>query len=476
MIYFAFLLTILVGYMGWRLKKLHQNHQKQLEDFSKLQAEKKVVFDLLHDLGEAFSEELDRRQLLNIILDSSLRVTHARGAAIYLLNNTKNQLVAEVVSGLFPPPLPLPPEAESKIVTREEYLETVLRNEVISTNSNNILVQSLAGDGSFIAQATGDSRFPSFTEEALQVKSFIAVPLRYRSENLGVLALANPLQGRPFNESDFDIARSIAYQASFSLYNATVFTLLAEKQRMDRDLETAHEIQRILLPEKCPTVSGYEIAALNIPAQHVSGDYYDFVDVDENRLGIAIADVSGKGVPASLIMAMCRTVLRAQAPGHSSAAEVLRQVNRILFPDIREDMFITLSYAVLDFKQHTLTLAKAGHDAPLLWRSGEQPIQSLQSPGIALGIDSGEVFDTVISDFVITLQPEDTVLLYTDGISEAVNMEGEEFGKEQIKGALQAGAPGGAAYLIQNIVERVSRFRGEQVQNDDITLVTIKRK
>lgn len=477
MIFFVTFLIALAVYLSWELKRSGEEKEKQAVLFTKLQEEKKVVFDLLHDLGEAFSEEVDRRQLLKIILDSSIRVTGARGGVVYLLNAPKNQLMAEAVSGMFPPPIALPPEAESKIVTREEYLETVLRNEAIPVHSENILIKALEDEEGFLLEdASQDIRFPHFEEPTLKVKSYIAIPLRYRSEKFGVLALANPFSGESFSPNDFDIARSIAYQASFSLHNAAVFSQLAEKQRLDRDLEAAHEIQRILLPEKCPTVQGYEIAAMNIPAQHVSGDYYDFVQVDENRVGIAIADVSGKGVPASLIMAMCRTVLKNQASGRSSAAEVLRKVNYILYPDIREDMFITMAYAVLDYKNHTLTLAKAGHDAPMLCHAGDLSIESLQAPGIALGIDSGEVFDTVISDLVISLKPEDTILLFTDGINEAVDSEGHEFGKEQIKSALKAGAAGGAAYLIQNVVERVSRFRGEQAQNDDITLVTIKRK
>jgi phosphoserine phosphatase RsbU/P len=461
MIFILTPLILLVVYLLWELKRSREEREKQKSSFAKLQEEKKVVFDLLHDLGEAFSEDIDRPQLLKIILDSSIRVTGARGGVIYLTSQTKNQLQVEAISGMFPPPIPLPQDAVNKIVTRREYLETVLRNEVVPHHSESILFQALdSEEGFLIVDATKDSRFPNFEEPTLKVKSYIAVPLRYREEKFGVLALANPFSEAAFTRNDFDIIRSIAYQASFSLHNASVFNQLAEKQRLDRDLETAHEIQRILLPGKCPSIPGYEIAAMNIPAQHVSGDYYDFIQVDEHRIGIAIADVSGKGVPASLIMAMCRTVLKSQATGRSSAAEVLCQVNRILYPDIREDMFITMAYIVLDYKNHNLTLAKAGHDAPIIYHPGDVPVQSLQSPGIALCIDSGEVFDTVICDLV----------------NEAVDAEGSEFGKEQIKSALKAAAPGGAAYLIQNVVERVSRFRGEHPQNDDITLVTIKRK
>jgi phosphoserine phosphatase RsbU/P len=471
------LLIFLVIYLIRELHSSRKKEKEQLKHFAKLEEEKKVVFDLLHDLGEAFSEEIDRHQLLKIILDCSTRVTGASGGAVYLINPAKTHLIAETIHGMFPPPLPLPRETERQLVIQPDCLTSILHNEPIPLDLETILIQALEdAEGFLIEDASQDKRFPHLEEPSLRVKSYIAIPLKYRTEKFGLLILANPFSDAGFGRTDFEITRSIAYQASFAIHNAAVFHQLAEKQRLDRDLESAHEIQRILLPEKCPTIPGYELAAMNIPAQHVSGDYYDFVEVDESHLGIAIADVSGKGVPASLIMAMCRTVLKNQAPGCLSAADTLRRVNRVLYPDIREDMFITMAYAILDFKNHTLTLAKAGHDAPLLHHAGNTPIQSLQTPGIALGIDSGEVFDTVISDLVISLKPEDTVLLYTDGINEAVDTEGREFGKEQIKSALESGAPGGAAYLIQNVVDRVSRFRGNQPQNDDITLVTLKRK
>src|SRR5204862_4980172 len=156
-----------------------------------------------------------------------------------------------------------------------------------------------------------------------------------------------------------------------------------------------------------------ETSSINCPALQVICDYFDYTRVDEHRLGVAIADVSGKGVPASLIMAICRSVLRSQAPQNPSPADVLKAVNRQLYPDIKEDMFISMAYLVVDFSVGSITLARAGHDAPLLYRRAQQTVEFIKSPGMVVGIDSGSVFDRITSDFVISLEQDDCLVLYT---------------------------------------------------------------
>src|SRR6186997_791526 len=188
--------------------------------------------------------------------------------------------------------------------------------------------------------------------------------LLYAKQNMGVLVLANGPMSTAFTQSDFVVFKSIAEQSAFALYNAIIYSEANEKKRLDHDLEIARDIQRILLPSKAPAIPGFEINGINVPARQVSGDYFDYLKVDEERLGVAIADVSGKGVPASLIMAICRSVLRSQAANNASPADVLRHVNRQLYPDIKEDMFISMAYVILEPSQNRVTLCRAGHDAP----------------------------------------------------------------------------------------------------------------
>src|SRR5207244_6763624 len=178
----------------------------------------------------------------------------------------------------------------------------------------------------------------------------------------------------PFSQSDFVVFKSIAEKSAFALYNAIIYSEANEKKRLDHDLEIARDIQRVLLPAEPPSVNGFEISGINVPARQVSGDYFDYIGVDEERLGVAIADVSGKGVPASLIMAICRSVLLAESSRNSSPADVLRKVNRQLYPDIKEDMFISMAYLILNHQRNAIILARAGHDAPLLYQRRSQTV------------------------------------------------------------------------------------------------------
>jgi sigma-B regulation protein RsbU (phosphoserine phosphatase) len=450
--------------------------QAQLQrEFVALQQEKKIIYDFLHDLGEAFTEEIDREHLLRIIVTCARKVTGAKGAAIYLWDADREKLVAAIVNGTFPPPLKVDNIVADQLVARPENLETFLRLETIPAESNSVIAEVAAtGTAIHTERAELDERFPWFRQKSLQTETYMAVPLHYRQEQLGVLALANHEDSTPFSKADFDLVRSVADQAAYSLQHAQIYSQLTEKKKLDHDIEVAREIQRIHLPSQAPAIDGFNCAALNIPAQQVSGDYFDFIQIDENRWGVAVADVSGKGVPASIIMAMCRSVLRSKAPGNLSPAAVLREVNRQLYPDIREDMFITMIYLIMD-ASGKLTLARAGHESALWCRDHFKHIETIEAPGIALGIDAGDVFDEVIRDVTVELSPLDTVVVYTDGINEALDEEGNEFGQEQLKDVLQEAGPQSVDFLVKTIVDRVQNFSSGHPQNDDITLAAVQR-
>ena len=260
------------------------------------------------------------------------------------------------------------------------------------------------------------------------------------------------------------------------LYNAIVYSEANEKKRLDHDLEIARDIQRILLPAEAPAVNGFEISGINIPARQVSGDYFDYIKVDDERLGVAIADVSGKGVPASLIMAICRSVLRSQATQNPSPADVLQKVNRQLYPDIKEDMFISMAYLVLDQARNgSVTLSRAGHDAPLLYKRASESVTPLKPPGMVLGIDSGNVFDRLTNEIAVPLERDDCLVLYTDGVTEAIDTEGNEFGMERLMQSVRASATSGAAAVITRLIDELRNFVGAHPQNDDITMIVIRK-
>jgi sigma-B regulation protein RsbU (phosphoserine phosphatase) len=471
--------TFVVVWGTWYLRRkfrMGRELQEKLQrEFAALQQEKKVIYDFLHDLGEAFTEEIDREHLLRIIVTCARKVTAARGAAIYLWDAGREKLNAVMISGVFPPPLKVDNVVADQLAAREEDLEAFLRLEAIPADSRAaIAIVARTGVAIHAERAELDERFPWFRQKNLQTETYLAVPLHYRQEQLGVLALANREEGEAFSKADFDLVQSVADQAAYSLQHAQIYRQLAEKKKLDHDIAIAHDIQRILLPTEAPEVPGFNCAALNIPAQQVSGDYFDFVKVDGERSGVVVADVSGKGVPASLIMAICRSVLRSKAPGNPSPAQVLREVNRQLYPDIQEDMFITMIYLIME-PSGRVTLARAGHESALWCRDRFQRIEPIEAPGMALGIDPGDVFDEVIKDVTIMLDPLDTVVMYTDGINEALDEEGNEFGQDQLKAVLRAAGPQSVEFLVRTIVDRVQSFSQGHAQNDDITLAAVQR-
>jgi sigma-B regulation protein RsbU (phosphoserine phosphatase) len=301
-------------------------------------------------------------------------------------------------------------------------------------------------------------------------------PVKHGTRGLGVLVAARE-RTTSFSQHELEMFVSLAEQCGFALGNAQAHQEAGAKRALESELKNASEIQRILLPEKAPDTPGFELAGRNIPAKLVSGDYYDFVPVGETHVGVTIADVSGKGIPAALLTAMCRSVLRAKAPFHpTSPAAALAALNRNLFPDIREDMFITIAYAVLPKDSGIVTLARAGHTDPFVWRQQSGHVEVIKSGGLAVGVDTGDVFERVTKDVAITMESGDVLLLYTDGINEATDHKGLEFGEERIKTVLGLAAPNGAEAVVVALCDAVQTFAGSEPQADDITLVVVRRK
>ncbi|MCE9612331.1 MAG: SpoIIE family protein phosphatase [Chthoniobacter sp.] len=437
----------------------------------KIQLEETRVFDFLHGLGAALSDMSRPSDLHVLIVEGALRILGAHGGALYLADRPGEKLRPAFSTRNCPPFFEVPETVRN---APGFSWPTHLRLHTVGPGDG--VLGTIWRDKEPLLLRGEDSRLAPLRAGPLGVTSAMLCPLYYGDQNLGVLAIARGPESEAFQSAEFQIFKAIAEQSAFALYNAIVFSQAAEKRRLDQDLATAHEIQRILLPAESPDIAGFQIAGINVPAQQVSGDYYDYIPVDEGHYGIAIADVSGKGVPASLIMAMCRSVLRSRASGQLSPSSALRIVNAQLFPDIKEDMFISMAYAILESGSSTVTLSRAGHDAPLLYSARDQSVAKINPPGMALGIDSGGVFNRVTSDFSLTLEPNDCLVLYTDGVTEALDAAGDEFGMANVIKAIQASAADGAAGIITKLTDDLRAFVGGHPQNDDITLIVIRKK
>ena len=471
---FVLLVTCLGGWIvtarvqGRRLRALERSKEE-------IQVEETLVFDFLHGLGEAFRETIRPHDLHRLIVEGATRILDAHGGELYLADRTGTKLIPAFISKGCPPLIDVPTHILQQAAVTPVALESYLRLHNIAAGEGLVGRTWQGGQPVCLNEFSEAPELARLRDSALSTASVMIAPLLYGRQNLGLLALGNGPLGAPFTQSDFVVFKSISEQSAFALYNAIIYSEANEKKRLDHDLEIARDIQRILLPEEAPAIAGFEISGVNVPARQVSGDYFDYIRVDDERLGIAIADVSGKGVPASLIMAICRSVLRSQAGQHRSPSQVLREVNRQLYPDIKEDMFISMAYLILDSTRGVITIARAGHDAPLLYKRATQTVTPIKSPGMVVGIDSGSVFDRIMSDFDVQLERDDCLVLYTDGVTEALDSDGFEFGMDRMVQSVRASAVQGAAAIVTRVIEDVRNFAGTQPQHDDITMIAIRK-
>jgi serine phosphatase RsbU (regulator of sigma subunit)/anti-sigma regulatory factor (Ser/Thr protein kinase) len=253
-------------------------------------------------------------------------------------------------------------------------------------------------------------------------------------------------------------------------------TNLMEQQRIQRELQVAQEIQQMLLPNDFPNVVGYDITSYYQAAKEVGGDLFDFVEVDDHTIGVCVADVSGKGVPGSMVMTMIRTALRLESRGNKNPAEVLAKVNGFVTDDIRKGMFVTAFYIVLDSRERMISFASAGHNPMILYRGKSKETYYLNPPGFPVGITLPDIhlFDNTIRADRIRLHPDDILIVYTDGITEAMNHKREMYGDERLLAAIRKYGHLDVVEFVSKLKEDLMSFTGGYEQSDDITMVAVK--
>jgi serine phosphatase RsbU (regulator of sigma subunit)/anti-sigma regulatory factor (Ser/Thr protein kinase) len=301
----------------------------------------------------------------------------------------------------------------------------------------------------------------------------LVVPLVSQGELIGVLNLGPRLSEQDYSGDDRKLLDNLAAQAAPAV---RVGQLVREqeaearsRERIEQELKVATLIQQNFLPKELPDLTGWQVAAYYRPAREVGGDFYDFIELDEDKLGIVIGDVTDKGVPAAMVMAATRSVLRASAQRLMAPGEVLERVNELLCPDMPEKMFVTCFYAVLERRTGKLSFANAGHDVPYLG-TPDGEVTELRARGMPLGLMPGMDYEEKEAE----LGPGDTALLYSDGLAEAHDAEHEMFGFPRVKGL--TGERKGGQELIDLLLSELEGFTGRDwEQEDDITLVTVSR-
>jgi sigma-B regulation protein RsbU (phosphoserine phosphatase) len=466
-----FLVSLLLLYIGVLLYVGHLRRQVQLLRVLSREAQKEqeAVLSLIDKLGEKMTNKFNLTESLQIITEYIVQATKAESGAIFVLETDRQALRAQVVSGPFPP---LQPNIDVDLVRPRQIIEKI-RAEPIPVGEGIIGQVALQGEPLLVTDAQADPRVPRHASALGDVHSIILCPLRVRGRVLGVFVVVNKLGEAIFDSRDMALLQALADQAAVTLDLVKLYDVLAEQQRLDQELEVAREFQRMLLPDRFPDLPGYELFAVSEAAKIVGGDFFDFFRIDKDHLGLVIADVAGKGIPGALIMAMVRSVLRAESRGGLSPKQVLRQVNLRLLGDTRENVFITVIYAVLNLSDGRLRFVRAGHEPLILIEDREPFITELTPPGIALGLVSEDLFEHN-EEVEIQLQPGQTVLFYTDGLVEAVGQGGVEYGRNRLASRLRELRRGGSQPLIEALVEDIHQFTQGIPQSDDITLMALR--
>jgi sigma-B regulation protein RsbU (phosphoserine phosphatase) len=243
---------------------------------------------------------------------------------------------------------------------------------------------------------------------------------------------------------------------------------------MAKELEIARQIQQRLFPHENPNLPGFDIAGCCIPAQEVGGDYYDFISDEKGKLGIVIGDVSGKGLPASIYMTLTKGIFQSHSNERIHPKDLLSSINRFMYQSLEKNVFITLYFAVLNPNTKEFTVARAGHLPALHYEQAKNSLTLIEPKGIGVGLEKGEVFDKNIDSLKLVLKPRDWVIFYTDGFSEAMNNNRQEYGDKRIHEFIKNHLNLSASALIEALIANVNEFTAGAPMTDDMTIIAIK--
>jgi sigma-B regulation protein RsbU (phosphoserine phosphatase) len=347
------------------------------------------------------------------------------------------------------------------------------QGEVGEIRVSRTIMEEVVGKGKAVltSDAQHDPRFMSSTMTLQGIRSVLAVPLGVGEKVFGIIYADSPIAEAKFTEDHLKVLTTLASVAAIRVENARLLEEQLDRERLEHELQLASEIQQRFQPTAPPHVDGYELQGISFPCYEIGGDYYDFIARRDGRMVIALGDVSGKGTAAALLMSSLHAAVHAQAASHSSLVETISAVNNYLAENIPSNRFVTLFYAELNPVTGSLAFINAGHNPPVIVHAAGT-IENLSSGGLPLGIMPNSPY----REGRTQLQPGDVLVIYSDGVSEAVNPQGEEFGAQRLQGVVGLNIERSAAGIRDRIESALTKFAQGTPAADDITLVIVKRQ
>lgn len=420
-------------------------HLPTTGDFQRKEHERAVM----QSLTDLIKQASDREKLFAQIAASPVEAGSAKASWLTVADPQSGSLEPRIAatSGVTP-------GAVSRLVDISSlYSDVILKNSHI-----------------YLSEAAADHRLSVRPGDGFG--SMLAIPLIAREETLGILFVAKDVT-HGFEEDDIESIKVYAAQASIAMDNSRLFEEQIEKERLARELDIAREVQRKLLPQQVPVVDGLSIAASNVSAERVGGDYYDFLLREDNRLCLVIGDVSGKGASAAFYMAEMQGIFQSVSRLAPNPGEFLYHANSALAHSLEKNVFISAIYGMMDLEKEEFILGRAGHcPVAMIDLAGEA--RFLRPPGLGLGLDRGQLFQKTLQEEKISMRPGDVFVLYTDGVVESRNTEGEEYGYERLLEALKQNRHEDADEIHAALLDNLHTFLGIESYDDDMTLVVLK--
>jgi sigma-B regulation protein RsbU (phosphoserine phosphatase) len=397
-----------------------------------------VLKDLSHDIMTTLDPPLLRGKIIRTLQES--------------LSLETVELFHASVDGRF---APFGTEAKSGFKPKEEWIQHLREwNAPVSLEQLSVLVKD-----------------EKSLEGLRRLGAFLLIPLAYRDRLVGILMLGEKVTKTNFSTEDMTLLSVLSNQIAIAMENARLYNETLEKQRIEEDLRLAREIQRNLLPRFRPQGKNFEITGFNLPSREVGGDYYDFIPLSDDRIGVVIGDISGKGIPAAILMSNLQATVRISALHAKSTAEVMHLVNNQIIQTTSVEKFATLFYCVFDAKSRSLEYTNAGHNFPIHWSPNRDSF-FLKEGGLVIGV----LKDAPYQSAKIRLLPGELLVFYTDGVTEARNKKEDEFGEARLIEVISRCSDKPAESILETILDSVTVFTDGNLESDDLTLVVMKVK
>jgi len=408
----------------------------------------------LMELVGKINSNLELDKLLLEIMNSSKKIMESEASSLFLLSDDGKELKLTVPTGRF--------TAEISGITIP--VDKGISGWVVQ-NMEPVIIHDVQKDPRFGGEITGDSEF--------QTKEIACVPLiNHNGEVIGALQAINSTNGGSFSEELLPVFQTLANQAAIAIENSKLQQQRIQNERHAKEMEVARTIQSGFWPDEEPDIENYSIAGVSNPAESVGGDYYDYISIpNSKKWGFTVADVSGKGVPAGLLMATLRACLRSNVENHQDISTSIQKANKLIFKDSPPEKFITAFYGELNPEIHTFKYVNAGHNHPYLLDSENDKIIQLEMSGIMLGVDESEVF----IEHYLTLAPGQKIVMFSDGIPEALNSAGQFFSDARFEEWLIEHRNLSPREMLSQLLATIKNFTEGEAQSDDITVVILGR-